>query len=65
MKKQEIKEVKEWKGFESSDFIQSYTKDQMIEFAMYCSGHRKFFIESRFEEFENKNIIILNHERNK
>lgn len=24
----------------------------MIEFAIYCSGHRKNMIENRFEEFE-------------
>lgn len=50
-------EVKEFKGFESSNFIQTFSKEQMIEFAMYCSGHRKHMIEFRFQEFENKNLI--------
>ena len=60
MKQTKIKEIKEWKGFENPNFVTHYSKEQMIEFAMYCSGHRKYMVENRFEEFENKNIIHLN-----
>ena len=60
MKQTKIKEVKEWKGFENPNFVTYYSKEQMIEFAIYCSGHRKYMVENRFEEFENKNIIQLN-----
>jgi hypothetical protein len=54
-----IKEVKEWEGFKSTNFVVTYSKEQMIEFAMYCSGHRKHMVENRFAEFENKNTITI------
>jgi hypothetical protein len=60
MKQTKITEVKEFKGFENSNFVINYSKEQMIEFAMYCSGHRKHMIKNRFEEFENKNLIKIN-----
>lgn len=59
MKQTKITEVKKHKGFEQSFFVTTYSKEQMIEFAMYCSGHRKHMIENRFEEFENKNLIKI------
>lgn len=59
MKQTKIIEVKEWKGFEKSNLITNYSKEQMIEFAIYCSGHRRHMIENRFEEFENKNIVKI------
>lgn len=57
--KGKVTEIKEFQDFKESNFITTYSKEQMIEFAIYCSGHRKHMIENRFKEFENKTNNIL------
>jgi hypothetical protein len=51
-----IVEIKNASPFKESHLVKTYTKEQMIDFAMLCSGHRKYMIENRFEEFEYKKI---------
>lgn len=49
--------------FQEPVFSKTYTKEELFEFAMYCSGHRKHMIEFRFEEFINKSLPKLTKQK--
>ena len=54
------KRYEECKWFQEDVFsMQTYSREQMIKFAMYCSGHGEHMIEFRFEEFNNKSLFTF------